>query len=327
VPALGEAEEDAGPGKDISINFVPVMYPLYQPAQMRVRPGEREFWRVLNASADTYFDLQVRFGRIIQDIHEVQPIELVAIDGAPLPAPQKRDHILLGPGARAEFIAFMPPPGVLGQLVTLRYDTGPDGAATPYRNIVTLGNGGGATPPVSAPVPDPHISAKSRDLAALKPVRERRLYFSEDPGDPKNPVKSIKYFITVEGRTPKTFDMNSSEPDIVAEQGTVEDWVIENRAQEAHTFHIHQLHFQVMERDGKRAGEPELRDTVDVPYWDGKSDRYPSVRLRMDFRNPAIVGAFVYHCHILEHEDGGMMGSIRVQAPKKIHSRASRPSL
>jgi FtsP/CotA-like multicopper oxidase with cupredoxin domain len=77
-------------------------------------------------------------------------------------------------------------------------------------------------------------------------------------------------------------------------------------------FHIHQLHFQVLGRDGEETGEPLLRDTIDVPYWDGKGP-YPSVKLRMDFRNPKITGTFVYHCHILEHEDGGMMGSIRVQ--------------
>ena len=58
--------------------------------------------------------------------------------------------------------------------------------------------------------------------------------------------------------------------------------------------------------------EPALRDTIDLPYWDGKSPDYPTVKLRMDFRNPDIVGTFVYHCHILEHEDGGMMGVIQV---------------
>jgi FtsP/CotA-like multicopper oxidase with cupredoxin domain len=55
-----------------------------------------------------------------------------------------------------------------------------------------------------------------------------------------------------------------------------------------------------------------LRDTIDLPYWDGKSAKYPSVKLLMDFRNPEIAGTFLYHCHILEHEDGGMMGTIRV---------------
>ena len=39
---------------------------------------------------------------------------------------------------------------------------------------------------------------------------------------------------------------------------------------------------------------------------------YPSVKVRMDFRDPNIVGTFVYHCHILQHEDGGMMGEIQV---------------
>jgi FtsP/CotA-like multicopper oxidase with cupredoxin domain len=40
---------------------------------------------------------------------------------------------------------------------------------------------------------------------------------------------------------------------------------------------------------------------------------YPAVRLRMDFRDPNTVGTFVYHCHLLDHEDGGMMGLIRVE--------------
>jgi FtsP/CotA-like multicopper oxidase with cupredoxin domain len=51
---------------------------------------------------------------------------------------------------------------------------------------------------------------------------------------------------------------------------------------------------------------------VNVAYWDGNSPVYPSVKLRMDFRDPRITGTFVYHCHLLEHEDGGMMGTIRV---------------
>jgi FtsP/CotA-like multicopper oxidase with cupredoxin domain len=58
--------------------------------------------------------------------------------------------------------------------------------------------------------------------------------------------------------------------------------------------------------------ETALRDTIDLPYWDGVSAQYPSVKLRMDFRGSEIVGTFVFHCHILEHEDAGMMGSIEV---------------
>jgi FtsP/CotA-like multicopper oxidase with cupredoxin domain len=54
-----------------------------------------------------------------------------------------------------------------------------------------------------------------------------------------------------------------------------------------------------------------LQDTVNVPYWNGKGP-YHSVTMRMDFRDPNIAGTFVFHCHVLFHEDGGMMGKIRV---------------
>ena len=71
--------------------------------------------------------------------------------------------------------------------------------------------------------------------------------------------------------------------------------------------------------------EPFLRDTVNVPFYDPKMGAFPSVRVRMDFRDPNTVGTFVYHCHLLEHEDGGMMGTIRVQpaspvVPDETHS-------
>jgi FtsP/CotA-like multicopper oxidase with cupredoxin domain len=118
--------------------------------------------------------------------------------------------------------------------------------------------------------------------------------------------------LTVEGQTPEPFDPQESSPSITVRQGDVEDWVIENRSPEMHAFHIHQIHFLLTQWDGVAVDEPFLRDIINVPFWDGKSSRYPSVTLRMDFRNPNIVGTFVYHCHLLEHEDGGMMGLIRV---------------
>jgi FtsP/CotA-like multicopper oxidase with cupredoxin domain len=313
IPGVAESDEDSGPGKDISVNFVPVLFPLYRPAEMAVRPGEREFWRVVNASADTYFDLEVRYGPTIQDVIDPQPLELVALDGAAVGAAvSKTSHILVAPGARAEFIATMPPLGVFAQLVSLKYDTGPDGETSPYRVIANIRSRKDAPASGSAM---PGSSASPRAFVGLEgvaPARQRKLYFSEDRQDLKDPNQQAKYFITVDGETPKPFDMNFSKPDITVRQGTVEDWIIENRAREAHNFHIHQLHFQLLERDGKKVNEPALRDTIDLPYWDGVSAEYPSVKLRMDFRGSEIVGTFVYHCHILEHEDAGMMGSIEV---------------
>jgi FtsP/CotA-like multicopper oxidase with cupredoxin domain len=98
----------------------------------------------------------------------------------------------------------------------------------------------------------------------------------------------------------------------VTQQGDVEDWIIENRSTELHAFHIHQLHFMLLDWNGAPVNEPFLRDTVNVPYFNGRMLQYPRVRVRMDFRDPDSVGTFVYHCHLLEHEDAGMMGIIRV---------------
>ncbi|MGA2426403.1 MAG: multicopper oxidase domain-containing protein, partial [Terriglobales bacterium] len=95
--------------------------------------------------------------------------------------------------------------------------------------------------------------------------------------------------------------------------GAVEDWTIENRALETHAFHIHQIHFEMLEVDGKPVANNDLRDTIEIPYWSGPGTPYHSVKVRMDFRDPTIAGTFVFHCHILLHEDLGMMHKILVE--------------
>jgi FtsP/CotA-like multicopper oxidase with cupredoxin domain len=322
IPGMAdEAGETEGPepSKDVSINFVAIMYPLNRPAAVVAKPNQREFWRILNAAADTYFDLQIRTGPSLQSVRDPLPLELVAVDGAPAggdPIPGRTD-VLLPPGARAEFVVTTPAEGVFAQLVTLPYDTGTGGESTPYRVIANLFSSRQAPAPASR-IPQSALGQARRfmGLIDMAPVRERKLYFSEKRDNPDDPKSPLSYFITLDGSLPKAFDMNFTQPDVTVQQGTLEDWVIENRAVEAHAFHIHQIHFQVLERDGRTVNEPLLRDTIDLPYWDGKSPRYPSVRLRMDFRDPNIIGTFLYHCHILEHEDGGMMGSIRVEPPR-----------
>ena len=114
-------------------------------------------------------------------------------------------------------------------------------------------------------------------------------------------------------------------PNIVVKQGDVEDWIIENRSTELHAFHIHQIHFMLLDWFGTPVNEPFLRDTINVPYYDGKALQYPWVRVRMDFRDPNTVGLFPYHCHLLEHEDGGMMGLIRVEPAERMELKVKTP--
>jgi FtsP/CotA-like multicopper oxidase with cupredoxin domain len=304
------------PAKDLSINFVPVPYPEYPTAVIKMKPSERQLWRVLNASAITYLNLAVLFKRAPQQLG------IVAIDGVPLNengnagnSIEWRDHIGVPPGSRVEFIVSGPPLGVNGLLVTRTVDTGSGGENDPNRAISTIVAAADASEPRSTlnakpePLPPPTLPW----LGSVTPVRVRKLYFSEKLEDPKNPLSATTFYLTVEGQTPAAFDPNSAEPNIIVKQGDVEDWIIENRSNELHDFHIHQLHFMLVDWSGVPVNEPFLRDTVNVPFYVNKMLQYPSVRLRMDFRDPNTVGTFVYHCHLLEHEDGGMMGLIRVE--------------
>jgi len=303
------------PAKDLSINFVPVPYPDYRPAVIAMKPEEPQLWRVVNASAITYLNLEVLFG------HALQPLGLVAIDGVPLnesglPSDfvDWQTHLAVPPGARVEFIVKGPPENTSGLLVTRTVDTGPSGENDPNRAIaiITASKDAPELRSALATSPQPLPASQLPWLGSVAPVRVRRLYFSEKLLDPNDPNSATEFYLTVEGQTPAQFDPTSGIPNIIAKLGTVEDWIIENRSSELHAFHIHQQHFMLLDYRGTPVNEPFLRDTVNVPYYDGKTLAYPSVRLRMDFRDPNTVGDFLYHCHLLEHEDGGMMGLIRV---------------
>lgn len=303
------------PARDLTINFVPVPYPTYPPGVVKIRPGEKELWFVLNASAITYLDLQMLVN------NRPQMMGVVSLDGVPINenglAGNRiiwESHVLLPPAGRVGVIVRAPPAGANASFVTRTVDTGPAGENDPTRPLATI---------VAAPdAPEPGVRLAASPvtlprpttvwLGDVKPVRTRTLYFSEQPHDPKDPKSPTDFMITVEGQTPKVFDPSDRTPNIVAQQGDVEDWIIENRTRELHAFHIHQLHFMLVDWNGVPVDEPFLRDTINVAYWDGTSKQYPSVKLRMDFRDPNIVGTFVYHCHLLEHEDGGMMGVIQV---------------
>jgi FtsP/CotA-like multicopper oxidase with cupredoxin domain len=312
------------PAKDLSINYVPVPYPDYPPARIEMRPGERQLWRVLNASSVTYLNLGLLFGRAPQQLG------IVAIDGVPLSHDGRaedailwRDRIGVPPASRVEFIVNGPPADVAGLLVTRTVDTGQGGENDPNRALATVVASADAVEPASRlpSSPTPLPASTLPWLGDVAPVRTRRLYFSEKLTDPKDPNSATEFYITVDGKTPKLFDPRSGVADIVTHQGDVEDWVIENRTTELHAFHIHQIHFLLLDWSGVPVNEPFLRDTVNVPYYADRMLGYPSVRLRMDFRDPNSVGTFVYHCHLLEHEDGGMMGLVTVEPAPKLKVR------
>jgi FtsP/CotA-like multicopper oxidase with cupredoxin domain len=303
-----------------TLNFqsiVPEVFPL---PWIQMTPGKKEFWRFLNACTQGFVRLQVQFATV------PQTLELISLDGVPLARPEYVKAIQLPPAGRAEFIVPGPQPGGVGQLVTTGLYTGKTGNPnlfTQLANIATHEEPEAATalapPPASAL---PAVPQRFAGLETAVPTARRKLYFSEI----QSTSGIIKFFITVDGQTPKSYNPGEP-PAIVTRVGAVEDWTIENRAEEMHAFHIHQIHFLVLAVNGKPLLQPALQDTISVDPWSGQG-AYPSVTVRMDFRDPEIAGTFVYHCHILDHEDAGMMGKIQVNPAddEKPAARGSRPA-
>ncbi len=328
------------PSWDLTLNNIQIPFPNYPPAILHMLPGEKQLWRVVNASADTELDLQLMFDG------EPQGLKIVALDGVPTGSQDGTRHgkavdaidILIPTASRAEFIVSAPPAGVKdAQLVTLDINTGPDGDNDPTRALANI--------QVIDPDQD-HQTALDNDervptavgpawpqrfegLATARVTARRKLYFSEVLSDPSDPLSPTNFYITVQGATPTLFSPDNP-PAIVTTQGSVEDWTVENRSQEVHAFHIHQIHFLVLSQNNfaVNGSQPDATiqgqymDMIQIPYWDGNPRHpYPSVRVRMDFRGKDI-GDFVYHCHILGHEDAGMMAIIRVlPAPRASTGR------
>ncbi|MGI8569963.1 MAG: multicopper oxidase domain-containing protein [Methylocella sp.] len=318
------------PSWDVTLNYVPITSPTdpnsnnFVPAILEMAPGEKQFWRVSNSSSDTILDLQYVFDGV------PQKIRVVAIDGVAVnsqdgtqPTPTiPVTHFRRPPAARVEFIVPAPPTSVrLAQLVTLGINTGSFGGNDPQRPLATIklvspaNNRDGAAKDNTGAFAA--MDARRPRFAGLgsAPIAIRRTVFFDQS-------HQSRFFMAVKGKPEHTFDPNAP-PDIVATQGTVEEWTVQNRTPENHEFHFHQLHFLVESQNNFELNGSEQApaitgqylDTIEVPFWDTNPDHpYPSVTLRIDFRGSDI-GDFVFHCHILFHEDRGMMNIIRVQSP------------
>ena len=312
------------PSWDVSLNYVPIPYvssptPGFTPSIIQMQTGGKEFWRVTNSSADTILDLQLLYDNV------AQPLKLVALDGVPIGSQDgtvpgqtlSQTDILIPPAGRAEFIVNAPSATVKSAIFqTLNINTGPDGDNDPTRPLAVIQTSSAKPPlPITEGPSGTVPGALFSNLATTTPTAARTLYFSEVLSDPTNPASPTNFFITVAGATPVLFDPNNP-PAIVTTQGSVEDWTIQNQTGENHEFHLHQVHFLLMAVDGVPVppSQQQYYDTIQVPFWSGTGP-YPSVTVRADFRGPDI-GDFVYHCHILGHEDGGMMAIIRVLPPQ-----------
>ena len=256
-------------------------------------PGSFEVWEIGNIGADSHFDLAL-------DGHKLW---VLALDGNALSRPRETDHIFLRPHRERR----SPSTSVRwGAMRSARARSKPGKPATPTPMSCSRRSRSSASPsttpsspPTHAPIAIEKAGPTAAEIAALPVTRQRRIVYTEN-------AASTEFYL--DG---KQFAMDRI--DVEVKLGDVEEWTLVNNTDERHTFHIHQSEFLVQSGDNplETVG---VRDHVDLPFRDPKTKKPSEVKVKIPFTNPVNVGKFPYHSHILEHEDGGMMGNLRVTA-------------
>ncbi len=251
--------------------------------QLSARPGERERWRVVNACTSRYLRVAV----------PEQDVLLLGVDAGHESTPRRVADVLLTPGNRADLLVTMR----LGtsELVTLGYDRGSammgmmgDAGLSGPASLATVVVEGEDTP-VNNPAHPERVP--DRDLRDREPDHRREITMTMGMGG----MGAGMAF----GFDDRPFDGERTDQSVTS--GTVEEWTIHNPTMMDHPFHLHVWPMQVVEEDGSVVAEPTWRDVINVSAGG-------AIRVLVDFAHHP--GRSVYHCHILDHEDAGMMGVV-----------------
>jgi FtsP/CotA-like multicopper oxidase with cupredoxin domain len=311
----------------ISLNGTPV--PVGEPAdealaRLEIDAGTRQYWQLLNAATDAFLSLSLQ-----DEQGRALPLQVVARDGSPLtddaghrlqPAPTTEPQPV-PPGGRLEFWAAAPPAGIKAYLVTHAIDTGCAGDRLPERRLaVVVARGDAPARATPAPAPAREVHDVFTGLLARKVDRRRVIAMAEYPRPGTDDQTDFYIVERKPGAVLRPYRMGDA-PTITVRAGTTEEWIVENWTNELHTFHIHQLHFRVLDVDGQPVAAPPLLDVVEVPYatatgFHSKEGpvRPGRIRIRMTF--PAsLAGDIPFHCHLVDHEDNGMMAVLRIARP------------
>lgn len=248
--------------------------------------GGRERWRVWNANGARYLRLTL----------PGTALTLVGTDGGLLERPVAGlTEVLLAPGERAEIIVDARGNTGRVELVAAPYNRGKMGAVPAEQALPLLTVDFGKVAGASGK-PLPAVLNRINDLGS--PMAKKRVVFSEKMSMAGG-KESMQFLVNG-----KSFDMKRI--DLVSKINQVEQWEIVNESDMDHPFHLHGTQFQVIEREIKGKVTPEpyraWRDTVNL-----KSGETVRLKMVQEFK-----GIRLFHCHILEHEEAGMMGQLQV---------------
>jgi FtsP/CotA-like multicopper oxidase with cupredoxin domain len=253
------------------------------------RAGERERWRIINACTSRYLALDL----------PGQDASVVGRDQGRLAEPAALGDVVLAPGNRLDLLVDLHEGdreltarpvdrgGMMGGMMNGGPRQGGDEPVSLARLRVTAGDHVDRRAIPAAP--------SLRDLRHAEVARRRTITFEMGMGG-----------IMGRGGGPMafTFDGVAFDADRIDQQvelGTVEEWIIGNDSPMDHPFHLHVWPMQVLELDGQAVADPLWLDVVNVPTGG-------QVTVRVPFED--FGGKTVYHCHILDHEDRGMMATV-----------------
>lgn len=269
------------------------------------RPGERERWRVVNACTSRHLRLAL----------PGQQLQLLGVDGGHEPEPTEVEDVLLAPGNRADLlVTARAGTGVLRTLGHDRVGGMMMGGGRDLSGPAALATFEVDGEPVTAPEPVP-ARPVDPDLRDREPDARRDVEFTMSmggmmgrggmgpggaepgPGPGRGPGGMMTF-----GFDGRAFDADRTDQAVAA--GTVEEWTIRNPTPMDHPFHLHVWPMQVVDDDGRAPEGPRWRDVVHVPAGG-------TVRVLVDARRHP--GRSVYHCHVLDHEDAGMMATVEAR--------------
>jgi FtsP/CotA-like multicopper oxidase with cupredoxin domain len=238
--------------------------------------------RFVNASNARYYHLRL----------ENHTMHLIASDGGLIEKPVALESLLLAPGERAEVLVQLERSGSY-KLEHLGY----------YRGQHAMGMMGNASSDQPETLLTVIVPANPKPLAlpsSLMPVERLEL----------GSAAVTRRIVMKESMMPMGFFLNGKSfdhrrVDFSGKRGTLEVWELENQGDMDHPFHLHSYPFQLLERNGIPEPYRAWKDTVNLR----KNDR---VKIAVPLRD--FTGLTVYHCHIVEHEDRGMMGTLEVRA-------------
>jgi len=245
---------------------------------INIRSGETQRWRIVNVSAARIYRLAIP-GQMMLHVGD---------DGGLFEHPREVSEFLLANSERVELlIRGTSSPGSRTSLRTLSYDrydphTRPPDWDTAH-DLLSLRY---LQSPPLAPIALPAVMRRVRALDTTRVTARRVLVLSQG---------------LINNRT-----MNMSRVDIRSRLGATEIWEIQNVVTMDHPFHLHGFQFQILDRDGVPEPYRSWKDVVNVR-------KHQTVRVIVRFDD--FPGKWMFHCHILDHEDHGMMGILEVRPP------------